>query len=68
MVEKREEKRRQKEEKGIEMSKVGERSEGGSVSDAAFVRDGEGAGGEEGDGSWVDGNAQAKGSRWWHRS
>ena len=58
------------------MRKVGERSEVGSVvgsaSNAGFVRDGEGEGEgegeEEGDGRRVDGSAQAKGSRWWHRS
>ncbi|KAK3168737.1 hypothetical protein OEA41_005185 [Lepraria neglecta] len=55
----------QKEEKDIEMRKVGERSEVGSV--AGFVRDGEGEGEEEeeeeeeGKGRRVDENAQAKG-------
>ena len=67
MVKKREERRRQKEEKDIEMRKVGERSEvgsvAGSVSDAGFVRDGEGEGEEEEEGRRVDENAQAKGSK-----
>jgi hypothetical protein len=69
LAKKRAEKRRAKEEKDVEMRKLGDRDEVGSVvgsvSDAGFVQDGS----SEGQGSMAGHtHAQAKKSRWWHRS